>query len=79
MTEPAASPTGEHESGLLGDWLSRAELATELGLSEDTLARWETRRMGPPCVRLGRRVLYRKETVREWLREQEPKRRGNGR
>lgn len=65
MIEPSASPTGEPESGLLNDWLSRADLAGELGLTVDTLARWETGRRGPPCVRLGRRVLYRKETVRE--------------
>ena len=30
-----------------------------------------TRRMGPPCVRVGRKVLYRMEAVRDWLREQE--------
>ena len=27
--------------------------------------------MGPPCVRVGRKVLYRMEAVRDWLREQE--------
>ena len=57
--------------GLLDAWLSRAELAKELGLSVDTLQRWETRRIGPPCVRVGRKALYRKGAVRDWLRDQE--------
>lgn len=56
---------------ILADWMTRAELAAELGVSTDTLARWETRRIGPPIVRVGRRVLYRREAVREWLRKQE--------
>jgi len=42
----------------------------------DTLQRWETRRMGPPCVRVGRKVLYRMEAVRDWLREQEARKAG---
>jgi hypothetical protein len=40
-------------------------------VSVDTLARWETRRIGPPCVRVGRKVIYRIEAVREWLVQQE--------
>ena len=69
----------EQTDRLLDDWMSRGDLATELGISVDTLGRWETRRIGPPCIRLGRRVYYRKGAVRDWLREQEPKRPGSGR
>lgn len=59
---------GPNPSGpLLDGWLSRGEIAREIDVSIDTLQRWETRRMGPPCVRLGRRVLYRTEAFREWL------------
>ena len=67
------------ESGLLTGWLNRTDLARELTLSVDTLQRWETRRMGPPCVRVGRKVLYRMEAVRDWLREQEARKAGVGR
>jgi hypothetical protein len=74
--DPAAS---EVESGLLTGWLNRTDLARELTLSVDTLQRWETRRMGPPCVRVGRKVLYRMEAVRDWLREQEARKAGIGR
>jgi len=66
----------EVDSGLLTGWLNRTDLARELTLSVDTLQRWETRRMGPPCVRVGRKVLYRMEAVRDWLREQEARKAG---
>ena len=49
----------EMDTGLLVGWLNRTDLARELTLSVDTLQRWETRRVGPPCVRVGRKVLYR--------------------
>lgn len=71
----AAAPT------LLACWISRGELATELGVSADTLGRWEARRFGPPCVRAGRKVLYRRSAVRDWLQAQElpPVKRAGGR
>jgi len=52
---------------LLDGWLSRVQVAQEIGVSVDTLARWETRRIGPPCIRIGRKVLYRTDAFREWL------------
>lgn len=68
----AHAKDGEQAAGgLLDDWMTRDELAAELKLSVDTLSRWETRRIGPPCVRVGRRVLYRRGAVQEWLRVQE--------
>ena len=66
----------EVDTGLLTGWLDRANLARELTLSVDTLQRWETRRMGPPCVRVGRKVLYRMEAIRDWLCEQEARKAG---
>ena len=69
----------EVDTGLLTGWLNRTDLARELTLSVDTLQRWETRRVGPPCVRVGRKVLYRMEAVREWLRDQEARKAGANR
>ena len=69
----------EVDTGLLTGWLDRTELARELTLSVDTLQRWETRRFGPPCVRVGRKVLYRMEAVRDWLQEQEARKQGTSR
>ncbi len=76
-TSLTATPTDDAD--LLEGWLNRSELARELTLSVDTLQRWETRRVGPPCVRVGRKVLYRMEAVRDWLREQEARKTGQQR
>ena len=67
---------------LLADWISRDQLAAELGLTSDTLARWEVRRLGPPCTRIGRKTLYRRVAVQDWIRAQEqvhPVRKARGR
>ena len=56
---------------LLHGWMSRAELADELGLCVETLRRWADARRGPKFVRAGRKILYRRSTVLAWLEEQE--------
>lgn len=66
QTEPemtAAAP--------LSGWISRKDLADALSVTADTLGRWEARRVGPPCVRAGRMVLYRRRAVQDWLAAQE--------
>ena len=78
MAETEGPAPDTAKPGLLEDWISRAGLGQELGLSVDTLARWETRRIGPACVRIGRKVLYRRGAVQEWLRDQERRRVGSG-
>ncbi len=65
-TEPEAVTTA-----VLAGWIGRKELADALGLTVDTLGRWEARRFGPPCVRAGRKVLYRRRAVQDWLAAQE--------
>lgn len=81
MTHP--NPEAAHEPlNLLADWISRAQLARELGLTSDTLARWEARRQGPPCTRIGRKTFYRQASVQDWIRAQEqvhPVRKSRGR
>jgi hypothetical protein len=78
-----AAGTSAHTAtgGLLSGWISRLELAIELGLTIDTLRRWEARRFGPPCVRAGRKVYYRRDAVHDWLQLQEvpTQRRAGGR
>jgi len=69
---------GQREA-LLDDWMPRQELAGIIGVSADTLKRWETRRIGPPCIRVGRKVFYRRGAVREWLLEQEARKTAVGR
>ena len=66
MPDPKDKPRS-----LLVGWISRLDLALELGLSVDTLRRWEAMRTGPPCVRAGRKVYYRRAAIQEWIRAQE--------
>ena len=58
-------------AALLSGWISRKDLADALCVTVDTLGRWEARRFGPPCVRAGRMVLYRRRVVQDWLGAQE--------
>ena len=58
-------------ASLLSDYMTREDLAAELGVSKDTLARWHTQRIGPPSVKLGKRTFYRREVVRAWLVDRE--------
>jgi len=82
MSETIDCEPEDKPDTLLADWISREDLAEELSVKPDTLARWEARREGPPCMRLGRKVYYRQSSVRAWLlsREQgQPVRKGRGR
>jgi predicted DNA-binding transcriptional regulator AlpA len=47
--------------------LTQPETADETRLSERTLERHRLTGTGPKFVRLGRRVLYRREDVEEWI------------
>lgn len=64
---------------LLSGMYTRQQLALELGFTCDTLCRWEALQIGPPCTRIGRRVLYRRDAVETWLLEQENARANRGR
>ena len=61
----------EEVPDLLADWISREQLACALDLTTDTLSRWEARRQGPPCTRIGRKTFYRRVAIQEWIRAQE--------
>lgn len=59
---------------LLDGWFTRADVAAQLGISEDTLYRWELQRKGPPCVRVSRGFYYRAEAFSEWMKAREEER-----
>jgi hypothetical protein len=64
---------------LLGDdYLTQQDLARELHVSVRTIARWHVERIGPPRIVVGRLLLYRRVTIRQWLesREEQPHRKG---
>jgi excisionase family DNA binding protein len=64
---------------LLESYLSPEQLAAELQLHVRTIRKFDERGEGPPKTVLGRKVLYRREAVIEWLASREQhrgKRRG---
>ena len=74
MLDTQGSSEEGPDMGLLEDWISRHDLAISLGVSEDTLWRWDAKRTGPQSIKLGRKVYYRRSTVRSWLETREPSR-----
>ena len=58
----------ETGNGILSEYLTKAELAAQLHRSIRSVDRWTLTGDGPPCIRIGRRSLYRRAAVVEWLR-----------
>jgi predicted DNA-binding transcriptional regulator AlpA len=59
-------------AGILShDYLTSSELAKELGRSIRTLDRWVLTGDGPPRTRIGRKTLYRRAAVLDWLKSRE--------
>jgi integrase len=58
--------TGEFDAVLTAD-----EAARLLKLSPRTLEKWRSEGVGPPVVRMGRRVAYARRDLIRWLAEQE--------
>lgn len=56
---------------VLSDYLTADQLAGALGVSLETLRRWESERIGPPRVKIGSAILFRIGAVQDWLRDQE--------
>lgn len=48
-------------------YIDTAEAARLIGLSPGTLAKWRLSGYGPIFAKLGRRVIYRKADIDEWL------------
>ncbi len=62
---PPRAPTPELPR--IPDWLTSDAFAEWLGLRPQTIRKWRVRGEGPPYVRLGCRVLYRRSDVEPWL------------
>lgn len=56
---------------LLDDYLTRVQLADELGLNPRTIDRWMSKPDGLPYHRLGKRKLFKRDTIQVWLSQQE--------
>jgi hypothetical protein len=53
------------------DLISETDYAAERGVSVRTVQRERALRMGPPFIKLGRKVFYRREAVAAWLLSKE--------
>ena len=71
MPDIGTAPRSSSPQRLMSGWISRLDLALELGVTVETLHRWEKIRFGPPCVRAGRKIYYRRDAVRDGMRPQE--------
>ena len=63
---------------MANDLLTTEEVCEYLGVARRTLDRWNARRIGPPQVRMGGLIRYRRQSLDKWLesREQEQPRAG---
>lgn len=67
----AGLQTKSKSAGSFDALVNTRMLSVELGIHPSTLAKWRYARRGPPYTRLGNRVLYDLDRVREWLKERE--------
>ena len=56
---------------LLSGLVPEEQAAVELQHDVRTLHRWRKAGKGPPHVRIGRRIYYRRVAVAKWLEDQE--------
>jgi hypothetical protein len=61
------SQTTTTDPTLLIGLLKPEQLAEQLNVTTRTLQRWETERIGPPRVVVGRQIFYRIASVDAWL------------
>lgn len=54
-------------ASLKADYLSSEEAARTLKVSTRTLHRWGRLRKGPPSIKVGRSVYYRRASIERWL------------
>jgi hypothetical protein len=56
---------------IFSNYITRPELAKELGRTIRTLERWEAARTGPPITQLGMQPLYPRQADQDWFLQQE--------
>jgi DNA-binding transcriptional MerR regulator len=61
------------------DFMSTSDVAHETGIAVGTLRYWRHINAGPPSFVLGKRIVYRRGEVFQWIADQEAAtRRGGG-
>ena len=68
-TETKSKPSAD---GIVAnEFLTEEDLAKEVKRSVRTIRRWNSLKLGPPRVVIGNLILFRRESVLEWLRSRE--------
>jgi hypothetical protein len=57
-------------SRLLDGYMDDDECADQLRVRTITLAKWRWQRKGPPFIKLGRKILYDRVLVKNWVAAQ---------
>ena len=57
--------------GILDGYLTRQQLAEQMGVSWRTICRYEDMADGLPSLLIGGKKIYRVESVRQWLERRE--------
>ena len=69
--QDVTGPTTEHQgTTILVELWSELEAARAIGVSAQSLSRWRKGSIGPPYLRLGRKVCYRPRDVATWIDSQ---------
>jgi hypothetical protein len=68
MEQAEKMEQAEAGNSILNEYMTKGELAAQLHRSIRSVDRWALTGDGPPCIRIGRRSLYRRAAVLAWLR-----------
>ncbi len=55
------------DAAVLEDYFSEEKVASDLGVTINTLRNYAAKRQGPPRTKVARRVYYRKDAMQQWL------------
>lgn len=57
----------ERHEILKSEYITSVEACELLAVSQRTLLRWHRLRKGPPQIKVGRKVYYRRQAISDWL------------
>ena len=60
-------PDETNTNSILADYLSEQEFADQIGRTLRTVRRWHAYRQGPPRTQIGKKILYKRDSVSKWL------------
>jgi len=70
MATETAVPSMTHDS-LTDEFMDERQFAALMGKTLRTIRLWEQKREGPPRIKIGKTVRYRKGAIEQWLRSRE--------